>query len=182
LIVAIAEDSKIYLTFQEDCKILCEGVKNRNNQNNCNGLIDDGSVDYAGIDSLLGFINQNSLVGFGLNGLIGPNNIFDSGINSLIGQISLISLCFIGLCLVDIIGLVCLIRLISHISLVGLAGFSGINGLAGLVAASVSSASLTCWPHQIIGSLASLASSVSLASTSWACLPHWPQLPCQIFG
>jgi hypothetical protein len=48
LIVVIAKDYKIYLFFQEDCRIYCEGVKDR-----CNGLIRDGGVGYTGIDGSL---------------------------------------------------------------------------------------------------------------------------------
>jgi hypothetical protein len=48
LIVVIAKDFKIYLFFQEDCRIFCESVKDR-----CNGLIRDGGVGYTGIDGSL---------------------------------------------------------------------------------------------------------------------------------
>jgi hypothetical protein len=48
LIVAIAKKFKIYLFFQEDCRIFCKGVKDC-----CNGLIRDGSVGYFGIDGSL---------------------------------------------------------------------------------------------------------------------------------
>jgi hypothetical protein len=48
LIVAIAKDFKIYLFFQKDCRIFCEGVKDRHN-----GLIRDGGVGYTGIDGSL---------------------------------------------------------------------------------------------------------------------------------
>jgi hypothetical protein len=48
LIVAIANYFKIYLFFQEDCRIFCEGVKDC-----CKGLIRDGGVCYTGIDDSL---------------------------------------------------------------------------------------------------------------------------------
>jgi hypothetical protein len=159
LIVATAKDFKIYLFFQEDCRIFYEGVKDRRN-----GLIRDGDVGYTGIDSSLNkpiliksSMSNYWLIGliklFKLNGFVGAQWIVVTsntkiqftqqiifcegdiinldGFEGLVGQDCTIS--FIGLGLVGFIGL------IGHISLIGFDVFSGghINvgnvGLIGLV-------------------------------------------------
>jgi hypothetical protein len=139
-------DSNISLHFHNDFGIFCEGQRRQGiverqhislllPSTQMDGLVghyggSNGGVGHAGINSLFGFIDHNSLIGFSLNGLISPNDIVDSGINSLIDQISLVCLCLIGLCLVNIIGLVSLVGLIGHISLSNLGIISLISSSA----------------------------------------------------
>jgi hypothetical protein len=155
LIVVIAKDFKIYLFFQDYCRIFCKGVKDH-----CNGLIRDGGVGYTGIDDSLVkpilIVRINGLDGHtGPNGLIGLvgfciidlitllalskhwlNGLVDFlGCKTLVGIFSLVGLGFVGLnCLVGIvlchISLIGLVGLIGFIGLVGLVGF-GLNGLIG---------------------------------------------------
>jgi hypothetical protein len=155
LIDAIAKDFKIYLFFQEDCRIFCEGVKDR-----CNGLFRDGSVGYTGIDGSLikpilivringldGHTGPNSLIGLvgcciiGLITLLALSKHWLNGLvvflgcKSLVSIFSLVGLGFVGLnCLVPFIGLVGLIGLVlGHISLISLVSLIGFIGLVSLV-------------------------------------------------
>jgi hypothetical protein len=143
LIVVIAKDFKIYCFFQEDCRIICEGVKDR-----CNGLIRDGGVGYTSIggslvkpilivriNDLNGHTSHNGLIGLVrccIMGLIDLFALSKHWLNSLVDFLGCNGLIgFIGLGLVGFIGLglVSLVGLIDRISLVGLIGFSDICGL-----------------------------------------------------
>ncbi len=118
MIGAIIKDFKIYLFFQEDCRIFCEG----------------DIINLDGFDGLVGQDCTISFIGLGLVGFIGL-----IGHNGLVGIFSLVGLGFIGpSCLVGFIGLVGLVSLvfggfvglIGFISLIGLVIF-GLNGLIG---------------------------------------------------
>ncbi len=155
MIVAIAIDFKIYLFFQEDCRIFCEGVKDR-----CNSLIRNGGVGYTGIDGSL--IKPIPIIRInGLNGNTGPNGLIGLvgcciigliallalskhwlnslavflGCKSLISIFSLVGLGFVGLnrlvCFIGLVGLIGLV--LGHISLISLVSLIGFIGLVSLV-------------------------------------------------